>query len=142
MFHREFQRKVSLKLIKKTLIMVTDSQGYMHIIEYLTEHLSLFENSSTSLDTEQTVMSEIEEQLSEQIISVCNQNEMLTFHQRNTIIREIDSIVYDLTEILSGVVNNPISAPQKEFIHEFSLLIKNLFDTEIHTQLIDQAIDE
>ena len=113
--------------------MVTDSEGYIHIIEYLTEHLSLFENVATPNANTQTVITEIEEQLSEQIISVCSQNENLTFNQRNTIVREVDSILYDLQEILSNVINNPVSHDQKLFIHEFSMLIKNLFDTEIHT---------
>lgn len=115
--------------------MVTDSEGYIHIIEYLTEHLSLFENTLPTGNNSQTVMTEIEEQLSEQIITVCSQNEKLTFNQRNTIVREVDSIVYDLEEILSNVVNNPVSDEQKRFIHEFAMLIKNLFDTEIHTTL-------
>lgn len=113
--------------------MVTDSEGYIHIIEYLTEHLSLFENVSIGSNSKQTVIREIEEQLSAQLISLCSQNKNLTFNTRNTIVREIDAIVNDLEEIFSNVVNNPISEEQKEFIHEFSMLIKNLFDTEILT---------
>ncbi|MFD2167510.1 DUF3802 family protein [Thalassotalea euphylliae] len=111
--------------------MVTDTDGYVHIIEYLTEHLSLFESAEQSSSSD-TVMAVIEQELSEQIILVCSQNEALTFNQRNMIIREVDSIVYDLEEILSGVVNNPVSTQQKTFIVEFATLIKNLFDTEIH----------
>ncbi|MGB1198983.1 MAG: DUF3802 family protein [Thalassotalea sp.] len=116
--------------------MVTDTDGYIHIIEYLTEHLSLFENSSSDSYSSESVISMIEQELSEQIIAVCNQNEALTFNQRNTIIREVDAIVYDLEEILSGVVNNKISPPQEAFIKEFALLIKNLFDVEIHAQFL------
>jgi len=112
--------------------MVTDTDGYIQIIEYLTEHLALFENSSNAEFGADTVMEVIEQELSEQIIMVCGQNEQLSFNQRNTIIREVDAIVYDLEEILSGVVNNPVSNEQKSFLKEFSLLIKNLFDTEIH----------
>ncbi|NMP31668.1 DUF3802 family protein [Thalassotalea sp. M1531] len=111
--------------------MVTDTEGYVHIIEYLTEHLSLFENA-TNASSDETVMEVIEQELSEQIILVCSQNEDLTFNQRNMIIREVDSMLYDLQEILSAVVNNPVSANQREFIKEFATLIKNLFDTEIH----------
>lgn len=74
--------------------------------------------------------------MSEQIISLCNQNETLTFNQRNTIVREIDAIVYDLQEILSGVINNSVTNEQVEFIQEFAILIKNLFDTEIHSQFL------
>ncbi len=117
--------------------MVTNTEGYIHIIEYLTQHLNLFENSSsaTTNTSSETVIEVIEQELSEQIISVCGQNEALTFNQRNTIIREVDAIVYDLEEILSGVINNKVTPEQLHFIKEWSALIKNLFDTEIHNQL-------
>ena len=118
--------------------MVTDTDGYIQIIEYLTEHLSLFESPITKVQTStmstDTVMAVIEVELSEQIIAVCSQNKNLTFNQRNAIIREVDAIVYDLEEILSGVVNNTVSKEQKTFINEFAGLIKNLFDSVIHTQ--------
>ncbi|MFB0980540.1 MAG: DUF3802 family protein [Alteromonadaceae bacterium] len=116
--------------------MVTDTEGYIHIIEYLTEHLSLFENSTTSGSCSDTVMAVIEQELSEKIINICSQNAALSFNQRNTIIREVDAIVYDLEEILSGVINNAVSNEQQTFIKEFALLIKNLFDTEIHRQFL------
>jgi hypothetical protein len=116
--------------------MVTNTDGYIQIIEYLTEHLSLFESSvateaATTVSTD-TVMAVIEVELSEQIITVCNQNQELTFNQRNDIIREVDAIAYDLEEIFSGVTNCPASNSQKEFIKEFAGLIKNLFDSVIH----------
>ncbi|WP_448213226.1 DUF3802 family protein [Colwellia sp. MEBiC06753] len=113
--------------------MVTDTEGYVHIIEYLTEHLNLFENAEQAASSSESVMEVIEQELSEQIILVCSQNEDLTFNQRNMIIREVDAIVYDLEEILSAVVNNPVSDRQRTFIKEFASLIKNLFDTEIHS---------
>jgi hypothetical protein len=115
--------------------MVTDTEGYIHLIDYLTEHLSLFENSVAADKNAETVMSVIEIELSEQIISVCHQNEGLSFTQRNAIIREVDAIVYDLEEILSGALNNPITEPQNRFIKEFAILIKNLFDNEINKLL-------
>jgi len=114
--------------------MVTDKDGYVHLIEYLTEHLSLFENvTNNEVSSTPTIIEKIEEELGEQIINVCMQNNRLTFNQRNTIIREVDSILYDLEEILSTVVNNPITIEQSSFIKEFALLIKNLFDDEINT---------
>ena len=119
--------------------MVIDTEGYIHIIEYLAEHLSLFENSTATDKSADTVMTVIEVELSEQIISVCGQNEGLSFNQRNAIIREVDAIVYDLEEILSGVVNNPVTESQSRFIKEFATLIKNLFDTEVN-RLLDQNL--
>ena len=112
--------------------MVTDTEGYIHIIEYLTEHLSLFEHSAAENSHADSVMAVIEEELSNQIITVCSQNDALTFALRNTIIREVDAIVYDLEEILSGVVDHQVTLEQVTFIKEFAGLIKNLFDTEIH----------
>ncbi|WDE11494.1 DUF3802 family protein [Thalassomonas haliotis] len=121
--------------------MVTNTQGYMHIIEYLTEHLSIFESPEEELVANPTprkashssIMSMIEEELSEQIIMVCSQNTELTFNQRNMIIREVDEIVNDLEEILSGIINNQVTEDQLTFIVEFAGLIKNLFDTEINS---------
>ena len=116
--------------------MVTDTEGYVQIIEYLTEHLSLFEKSNGSTSDSLTVMELIEQELSEQIILVCSQNDQLSFNQRNTIIREVDAIVSDLEEILSGVVNVPVDNQQEVFLKEFAQLIKNLFDTEIHSGVL------
>jgi hypothetical protein len=115
--------------------MVTDAEGYIHIIEYLTENLSFFENSVNTDNNANSIMAIIEEELSEQIINVCSQNVQLNFNQRNTIIREVDAIVYDLEEIFSGVINNPATDQQAVFIKEFAGLIKNLFDSEINQLL-------
>ncbi len=112
--------------------MVTDTDGYIQIIEYLTEHLILFENSTAPPQASETVMSAIEVELCDQIINVCSQNSNLTFNQRNIIIREVDAIVSDLEEILSGVINNPVNAAQHDFITEFAGIIKNMFDTAIN----------
>lgn len=114
--------------------MVIDTDGYIQIIEYLTEHLSLFENSSAPKEPGATVMSVIEDELGEQIISVCSQNEKLTFNERNAIIREVDAILCDLEEVFSGIINNPVTAEQHAFIKEFAGLIKNLFDTVINKE--------
>ena len=111
--------------------MVTDKDGYIHIIEYLTAHLGLFETPSAKLPNVKTVIEIIEEELSEQIIMVCSQNLTLTAVTRNIIIREVDDILYDLEEVLSGVINNPATTEQHAFLKEFAGLIKNLFDTEL-----------
>ncbi|GIU42964.1 DUF3802 family protein [Shewanella algidipiscicola] len=111
--------------------MVTDKDGYIHLIQYLTEHLGLFESSDSTIIGGDTVMELFEEQLAAQIIMVCGQNPALTFAQRNTVIREVDAIVYDLEEILAKVAHHNATSEQTLFITEFSGLIKNLFDQEI-----------
>lgn len=45
--------------------------------------------------------------------------------------REVDGIVYDLQEVLSGVIHQPVTIEQHAFIDEFAGLIKNLFDSAI-----------
>ncbi|MGS0677393.1 DUF3802 family protein [Shewanella sp. 0m-4] len=116
--------------------MVTDKDGYIHLVQYLTEHLGIFENSQQQSVTEDTVMELFEEQLAAQIIMVCGQNPSLTFSQRNIVIREVDSIVYDLEEILARVSTHKATAEQSVFITEFSCLIKNLFDQEIASLIV------
>jgi len=113
--------------------MVIDTDGYIHIIGYLTENLSLFENTNDNGSNNATIMEIIEQELTEQIISVCGQNSQLTFNQRNTIIREVDAIVTDLEELLAGIMYNPATSEQREFLKEFALIIKNLFDSEVHS---------
>lgn len=116
--------------------MVTDKDGYMHLVQYLTEHLGLFETPSSEVISDDTVMELFEEQLSAQIIMVCGQNPSLSFAQRNMIIREVDAIVYDLEEILASVANHKATPAQTLFITEFSGFIKNLFDQEIAKQQV------
>lgn len=115
--------------------MVTDKDGYIHLIQYLTEHLGLFEAKGTPSVSDETVMAQFEEQLAEQIIMVCSQNPTLNFEQRNNIIREIDAIVYDLEEILAGKGGNLANQEQLQFISEFAGFIKNLFDREVSALL-------
>ncbi|MCL1076029.1 DUF3802 family protein [Shewanella dokdonensis] len=114
--------------------MVTDKEGYAHLIQYLTEHLGLFENAGTGMDGS-TVMEMFEDLLAAQIIVVCGQNPELSFAQRNTIIREVDAIMYDLEEILAGCGRQPVNREQSHFITEFTGLVKNLFDQEIEKSL-------
>ncbi|QUN07330.1 DUF3802 family protein [Shewanella yunxiaonensis] len=110
--------------------MVTDKEGYAQLIQYLTEHLGLFENAGSGVDGS-TVMELFEDLLAAQIIVVCGQNPELSFSQRNTIIREVDAIMYDLEEILAGCGRQQVNREQSYFITEFTGLVKNLFDHEI-----------
>jgi len=111
--------------------MVINTESYVQLIQYLTEHLGIFESSSAADSGEQTVIEVIEQQLSAQIIAVCSQNTNLTFNQRNIIVRDVDAIVSDLEEVFSGVVDKPATSEQILFINEFAGIIKNIFDSEI-----------
>ena len=111
--------------------MVIDQQGYDGLIVYLTEHLSLFEKSGEVAPDAPTVMALIEDDIAEQIINFCMQHSQLNVDVRSTIIREVDGIVYDLQEVLSGVLNKPVTKEQHAFIDEFAGLVKNLFDSAV-----------
>lgn len=111
--------------------MVTNTQGYDDLIMYLTQHLSLFEKPGQVAPGAPTVISFIEDDIAEQIMIFCQQHKGLDTEQRSIIVREIDGIVYDLQEVLSGVINQPITIEQKEFIDEFACLVKNLFDSAV-----------
>ncbi|KPV95050.1 hypothetical protein AN214_02841 [Pseudoalteromonas sp. P1-9] len=111
--------------------MVIDQQGYDELIMYLTEHLSLFEKPGEVRPGAPTVMALIEDDIAEQIINFCMQHDDLSVDDRSVIMREVDGIVYDLQEVLSGVVNQPVTIEQHAFIDEFSGLVKNLFDSAV-----------
>ncbi|CAM3777039.1 DUF3802 family protein [Rheinheimera salexigens] len=110
--------------------MVTDKAGYEHLILFLTEHLSLFEQPTGEL-TAKTIGEALEETIAEQIINLCMQHTKLEINHRSMIIREVDSIVYDMQEVLSRVLDTKATIKQFELITEISILIKNLFDTAI-----------
>ena len=111
--------------------MVTDKPGYEHLIQFLTEHLALFEQQGTPTSHRKTLGVIIEEQIAEQIIQLCLQHTELETIHRSQIIREVDGIMYDFQEVLASVIEKPATEEQIELINEVSLLIKNLFDTSI-----------
>ncbi|MGI5308478.1 DUF3802 family protein [Rheinheimera sp. WS51] len=110
--------------------MVTDKAGYEHLIMFLTEHLSIFEQPTGEMTTK-TIDEVLEETIAEQIINLCMQHTQLEINHRSMIIREVDSIMYDMQEVLSSVLETKATKKQLEFITEISILIKNLFDTAI-----------
>lgn len=110
--------------------MVTDKPGYEHLIQFLTEHLSLFEQGGVA-EGDKTIGALLEESIAEQIIRLCTQHTELEMNHRSMIIREVDGIMYDFQEVLAGVLDKKATPQQAELLTEISLLIKNLFDTAI-----------
>ncbi|GAA0664776.1 MULTISPECIES: DUF3802 family protein [Rheinheimera] len=111
--------------------MVTDKPGYEHLIQFLTEHLSLFEQRGPVVAGAKTLGEVLEESIAEQIIQLCTQHTELEMNHRSMIVREVDGILYDFQEVLASVLEQPATAQQTELIQEISLLIKNLFDNAI-----------
>ncbi|MGI2260786.1 DUF3802 family protein [Shewanella sp. GXUN23E] len=120
--------------------MVTDSDGYFHLLQYLRENHKVFDNTDESPAVNQSVLDFFEEQLSAQVILLCGQHPSLTFEQRNLVIREVDAIVADLEQALADVLRQSMTEKQALFITDYAGLIKNLFDTAI-ARLLDVADD-
>ncbi|NVK25190.1 MAG: DUF3802 family protein [Gammaproteobacteria bacterium] len=116
--------------------MVTDKSSYDELIDYLSSSKNIFVDDSGPSDGMPTIETLIEEELSEQIISLCSQHEALEANHRSVIIRELDSIVYDIQQILLEFWQKPATEQQAQFIHEFAGLIKNVFDTQV-AELLD-----
>ncbi|WP_462157146.1 DUF3802 family protein [Pseudoalteromonas sp. GB56] len=111
--------------------MVLDREGYDDLIMHLTQNLALFEKPGVVEPNAPTVMELIEDVIAEHVMLICQQHTELDTDQRSQIVREVDGIVYDLQEVLSSVVNHPVTKEQREFIDEFAGLIKNLFDNAV-----------
>ncbi len=114
--------------------MILETDGYIELIQYLTEHLDVF--TAAVAETEQatlTVRESFEEQLANSIMSINEQHEMDSA-LRLEIVREADAILYDLEEVLALVLDTRPSRQQQAFIKEFVGLVKNLFDCELSKQ--------
>lgn len=116
--------------------MVTDKPSYDQLIDYLSSSKNIFLENSGSNEGMPTVETLIEEELSEQIISLCSHHQALEPNHRSIIVREVDGIVYDIQQVLLEFWQHPATEEQAQFIHEFAGLIKNVFDTQI-AELLD-----
>ncbi|MBQ4832592.1 DUF3802 family protein [Pseudoalteromonas sp. MMG010] len=111
--------------------MVLDRQGYDDLIMYLTQHLALFEKPGEIKANAPTVMELIEDVIAENVMRLCQQHTELNTEERALIVREVDGIVYDLQEVLSSIISQPVTVEQHAFIDEFAGLVKNLFDSAL-----------
>jgi len=112
-------------------LMVTNSDGYSSLIEYLSENLSVFELSKDLDDQPMTINTFIRFQMVEQMTLIFEQNKSLIQQEKIYIFEEFDRVVNDLSEVLGHNMNNKISKSQHEFITEFAGLLKNLFDAQL-----------
>ncbi|NRA54538.1 MAG: DUF3802 family protein [Gammaproteobacteria bacterium] len=109
--------------------MITRSDGYVALIEYLTENLSLFETRSESDSNAPTVKLFIKYQMTEQLVVLFIQHKNLLPEEKMYLIGEFETATQDLLEILGRNLKHQIDDSQKSFIIEFVSLLKNLFDS-------------
>ena len=65
--------------------MVTDKPGYEHLIQFLTEHLALFEQQGTPTSHRKTLGVIIEEQIAEQIIQKAKDSGVFVHESRELV---------------------------------------------------------
>lgn len=111
--------------------MVTNSDGYSSLIEYLSENLSVFELNENSDEQPMTINIFVRYQMVEQMTLIFEQNKSLIQQEKIYIFEEFDRVINDLNEVLGHNMNNKINKQQNEFITEFAGLLKNLFDAQL-----------
>ncbi|UTV29052.1 DUF3802 family protein [Photobacterium atrarenae] len=114
--------------------MVVESEGYHALIEYFTEHLSLFENVSKDGCSE-TVEDVVTDLIATNLMAVFSQNPDLEADFRFKLMQEADAVVDDLSEVLAGAWHCCPSNEQIAFLEDYIGLVKNLFDSAISQQV-------
>ena len=110
--------------------MVVESEGYHALIEYFTEHLSLFEKVCSDVSTE-TVEDVVTDMIATNLMAVFSQNPDLESDFRFMLMREADAVVDDLSEVLAGAWRRCPTNEQIAFLEDYIGLVKNLFDSAI-----------
>lgn len=111
--------------------MVIDKPAYEQLLEFLTSNKEVFHLEGEVDTSGPTLEVLIEEEIGSQIITLCTQHDELETNHRSIIVREVDGIVYDIQQVLREYWDNPVNEGQKEFVHEFAGLVKNVFDSAI-----------
>ncbi|WEM40989.1 DUF3802 family protein [Photobacterium sp. DA100] len=110
--------------------MVVESEGYHALIEYFTEHLSLFENAEAN-GCEETVEDVVTDMIATNLMTVFAQNPDLEADFRFKLMQEADAVMEDLNEVLAGAWSRCPTNEQVCFLEDYVGLVKNLFDSAI-----------
>ena len=113
--------------------MITESEGYQSLIEFLTEHLALFSPGPEAKPEETNIREFIETEMGNHLLKLFDQHEDIDLKLRFQIIEEADLVVADLLEVLSNRQNQAINQKQQQFLSDFIGLVKNMFDAQIHS---------
>jgi hypothetical protein len=111
--------------------MVTDKPAYSELMEYLKSSQEMFQHADGVTEDSPILVEFVEREIIHQVITLCSQHNDLETNHRSIIVREIDSIVYDMQQILAPYWEQPVTPEQIAFIQEFTSLVKNVFDGAI-----------
>ncbi|HAS63788.1 MAG TPA: topoisomerase II [Vibrio sp.] len=110
--------------------MVVETEGYLALIEYLASNLDVF--STEDGDTgEESIEDVVTDMVASNIMAIFEQNPEMHSSVRFKLLKEADSVVADLGEVLAGVWTRPATNEQIAFLDEYIALVKNLFDTAV-----------
>ncbi|MHC6527301.1 MULTISPECIES: DUF3802 family protein [unclassified Vibrio] len=112
--------------------MVVETDGYLALIEHLAMNLDIFTNDNSDTGKE-SVEDVVTDMVASNIMAIFEQNPELHSSVRFKLLKEADSVVEDLGEVLAGVWSRPATNRQIEFLDEYIALVKNLFDTAVAT---------
>lgn len=115
--------------------MVVESEGYHALIEYFTEHLSLFENASKDGCSE-TVEDVVTDMIATNLMAVFSQNPDIDTDFRFKLMQEADAVMEDLAEVLAAAWRSCPTNEQIAFLEDYIGLVKNLFDSAISQQQV------
>lgn len=110
--------------------MVVETDGYLALIEHLTFNLEVFASDSGDTGSE-NVEDVATDMVASNIMAIFEQNPELHSSVRFQLLKEADSVVADLSEVLAGVWNKPATNGQITFLDEYIALLKNLFDSAV-----------
>ncbi len=110
--------------------MVVETDGYLALIEHLALNLDVFAAIKGDTGTE-SVEDVVTDMVASNIMSIFEQNPELHASVRFQLLKEADSVVADLSEVLAGVWAKPATNEQVVFLDEYIALVKNLFDTAV-----------
>ncbi|WP_162046341.1 DUF3802 family protein [Vibrio taketomensis] len=110
--------------------MVVETEGYLALIEYLASNLDVFskEDGDTGSESVEDVVTDM---VASNIMAIFEQNPELHSSVRFKLLKEADSVVADLAEVLAGAWKRAATNEQIVFLDEYIVLVKNLFDNAV-----------
>ena len=110
--------------------MVVETDGYLALIEHLAFNLDVFTSTKDDAGIE-SVEDVATDMVSSNIMAIFEQNPEMHSSVRFQLLKEADSVVEDLGEVLAGVWTKPATNDQVTFLDEYVALVKNLFDVAV-----------
>jgi hypothetical protein len=108
---------------------VVETDGYLSLIEYLASNLNVFtQDGDTGNESIEDVVSDM---VASNIMALFQQNPDLHSSVRFRLLKEVDLVIDDLAEVLAGCWKKQATNEQIEFLDEYVILLKNLFDSAV-----------